>query len=303
MKVVSSRKKVSGLTLVELMVSLVIGLVVVGAVILQYLGTGTSSRQQSAASQLTEDAQIALSILTRELQLAGYSQPVGLSPVTITSPVAAFVRTVASAPIYGCTGGSATKAVGMGHACQAGLVSSSFEVNYEADTSDAITTSSNVPTSCIGTALVATPVTVTTGTGTTSLSVYPSSNWFFITATAALGIPELHCQGPTGGSHPLVENVETMTVLYGQADPDLADSRTAVRYLSAADIGTTDAAWNKVVSVRLCIRMRSAFPVRTNEDVASFLDCDYTTKTLSPDDRRLRRAFFTTVAIRNRTAF
>lgn len=302
----------AGISLVEIMVSLAIGLVVVGAVLLQYLGTGKSSQVQSAGSQMAEDAQIVLSTLTREIQLAGYSQPIGFTAVTSTQPLATFSRTLAaaSAPIYGCTGTMTTPSGMRANGCSLAGNSDAFEVNYEADASNSVLTSGGVPTNCVGNAITATSTGV--GTGTATISTYFSSNIYFITRTAAVGAPELHCQGVSGNAQPLVENVERMTLLFGQGDLTAAPTPSApmrpLRYLTADQVGTSFGGWDRVVSVRICVLMRSAMPVRTNEDSATFLDCDYTLQTppntrYPTDDRRLRRAFFTTVAVRNRSAF
>ena len=64
-----------GRTLLELMISISIGLVVIGAVFVVYLGTTASSRQSSANNRISEDAAIAMAILGNNLRMAGYSPP------------------------------------------------------------------------------------------------------------------------------------------------------------------------------------------------------------------------------------
>jgi len=99
-----SRSRMQGLSMVEVMVSLVIGLVVVGAVMVSYLSAGKLSRQQAAYAEMNENAQIALGILTKDLLLAGYAQPsqyVTVGTVTTTS------RTYTGRPVFGCDTGFA----------------------------------------------------------------------------------------------------------------------------------------------------------------------------------------------------
>jgi type IV pilus assembly protein PilW len=72
---VGSRRRTSaerGLTLVELMVSLAVGLVLVLAAALAYLGTRTTASSMDQVSQLNESGKLALDILAREIQMSCY---------------------------------------------------------------------------------------------------------------------------------------------------------------------------------------------------------------------------------------
>ena len=55
-----SRSVQAGRTLVELMISLVIGLVIVGAIMAIYLSTAGTSKQSNAVTRMSEDAAIAI---------------------------------------------------------------------------------------------------------------------------------------------------------------------------------------------------------------------------------------------------
>jgi type IV pilus assembly protein PilW len=109
-----------------------------------------------------------------------------------------------------------------------------------------------------------------------------------------------------GGAESLVDNVDDMKFWYGEAKPIVnpddiinPDFRRAVRYVSAANVSD----WNRVVSVRICLLMRSGEPVFDTELTATptYLDCDSAQQNLP--DRYLRRAYFTTTTLRNRMAF
>jgi type IV pilus assembly protein PilW len=54
--------------------------------------------------------------------------------------------------------------------------------------------------------------------------------------------------------------------------------------------------WRKVPAVRICVVVRSESPVLT--DLAPYLSCDG--KLADPPDLRLRRAYATTVVLRNK---
>ncbi len=91
--------------------------------------------------------------------------------------------------------------------------------------------------------------------------------------------------------------MESMTVRYGVEG---AIAKQAAVYVPAASV--TD--WGRVVGVRICLVMRSSEPVLTSEDLAirnTYLNCNQVATTLP--DRYARRAFFTTIALRNRMAY
>ena len=60
-----------GFSLIELMVSLTIGLIISVAAFAAYLGIAAASRMAEAQGRMNEDAQAALTILTQQLRMAG----------------------------------------------------------------------------------------------------------------------------------------------------------------------------------------------------------------------------------------
>jgi len=136
-----------------------------------------------------------------------------------------------------------------------------------------------------------------------------ADNRFYIGTTTAIVSPSLYCKGNGGGAtaQPLVENVEDLQFLYGTVSTGTtATTATVAGYLRAdevASLATTPAddptRWGKVMSVRVCIVVRSENPVVTDAASAQYLKCDGTVDT-SQTDLRLRRAYATTVVLRNR---
>ena len=57
--------------------------------------------------------------------------------------------------------------------------------------------------------------------------------------------------------------------------------------------------WAKVATVRVCLIVRSETPVAADTDSARYYDCTGTLVT-TPPDLRLRRAYTTTIVLRNR---
>lgn len=99
---------------------------------------------------------------------------------------------------------------------------------------------------------------------------------------------------PTGPTNPieLVEGIEDMQILYG-ADTD-ATPDGAANYYVPADTAGLD--MDKVVSIRVSILIRSM----DDGLAAQPLAYTYNSVTVTPSDRRIRRVFTSTIALRNR---
>ncbi|NDP60779.1 MAG: prepilin-type N-terminal cleavage/methylation domain-containing protein, partial [Oxalobacteraceae bacterium] len=62
---------VKGFSLIELMISLTIGLIITVAAFSAFMGASGASKMAEAQGRMNEDAQAALSILTQQLRMAG----------------------------------------------------------------------------------------------------------------------------------------------------------------------------------------------------------------------------------------
>lgn len=69
----NSRKHQSGLSLIELMIALVLGLIVVSAVFNTFLGSSRSARFSQGLQQMQENGRYGITTLQRGIRLAGYS--------------------------------------------------------------------------------------------------------------------------------------------------------------------------------------------------------------------------------------
>jgi type IV pilus assembly protein PilW len=272
-----------GVSLIELMISLVIGLVVVGAVLISIIGSSKSGKFETAYAQMNEDAQIGLSMLSRDIQMAGYSEPTALvNTGTVPAPVYVLNFGNLATAIFGCdTDFSNPTAVNV--ACGVGA-NAAIEMSYQADTQSTVATG-GAPSDCLGTAIAAGPPFIV-------------KNRYYISAGNS-GRPELYCAGVGGSGQPLIENIDSMRILYGVQVA--ATPRQVVRYVSAASIAGVGAAeWLNVISVRICLIVRSAQPVLNTgaEDTLAYQDCAGVSQT--SNDRYLRRAYFTTSTVRAR---
>jgi type IV pilus assembly protein PilW len=165
-----SRKRHSrGLTLIELMVSMVIGLILMIAVVATYLSASAASRVSDAQGRMNEDAQAALSILAQQLRMAGNNpkQPnyTSLAPRNpVYGPANAYVGSPGTYAVRGCDGrfSNITAAADIpALICDAGGAASpdSIAVSYEADAFNTVPSSagSTTATDCLGQGLTSMP--------------------------------------------------------------------------------------------------------------------------------------------------
>jgi type IV pilus assembly protein PilW len=288
MKPVRMRSRVRGISLIEVLISMVIGLVVVGAVMVSLIGSGNTGRFQSAYAGMNEDAQIGLSILSRDLQMTGYAQPTALVSNGAPSPTYSLTSTTLGSTtfVFGCDTGFANPTAAT-LACGT-AVTPALEVAYQADTGNTMA-NAGVPSDCLGNAIAAGPP-------------YVARNRYFI-STGASGRPELYCasNNAANAAQPLIENIENMKIWYGVSVP--AAPTQVVRYVTATQIAALGAGaaaeWSQVISARICVLARSAEPVlNTTEDPIAYLNCD--SVSANSNDRYLRRAYFTTASVRVR---
>lgn len=312
------------------MISITIGLVIVVAAMSAYLGASTAGKTSEAQSRMNEDAQAALNILAQQIRLAGTNpvqanredafrhNPVydltyvggsvtsygnGTTSYTVSSPVSAF-------SIRGCDGtfsdiitASNLDTLTTCNTPTVAAPSDSIAISYEADKYNTVPTTAGVPTDCVGSA-IPTIINATLGTSTTA-TFRVADNRFYITSTA--NITSLHCKGIGSGTQPLVENIEDMQFTYGTVSTtDASPTATVAGYLNASEVaalGTspaTDATrWGKVLTVRICVVVRSENPTVPNAASGRYVKCDGTTDT-TKTDLRLRRSYSTTVVLRNR---
>ena len=307
-----------GLTLIELLVSLAIGLVIMIAIVSAYIGAAGSSRVAESSARMNEDAQAALAILSQHIKMAGNNpkQP-NYSAASPRNPAFA----TGSFAIRGCDGrfSDVTTAADIGSlTCSTTTGPDSIAIAYEADKYNTVPDASGNATDCLGQALSTTSGTVSmwiaasSSVAVTNTSFHVADNRFYIGTTTAITTPSLFCKGngTSSTAQPLVENVEDMQIEYGVAPSTASTTLTVAGYLTATQVVTqTDLAalpladrWAKVGTVRVCLIVRSENPVAPDAASARYYDCSGALIT-SPPDLRLRRAYSTTIVLRNRMGF
>ena len=330
-----------GFSLVELMISLAIGLVLAAATMSAYLGSSGAFQMAAEQSRMNENAQAALNLLAQNIRMAGYNpqQPNRVDSATSSSsslrnPVYGTTTFTLSGGatsnffVRGCdatfsnieTASSTLDDLTCGATSDSATTPDSIAVSYEADATNTIPTSSGTATDCLGAALPAITATLPVVSGgsavNTSVSYTVADNRFYIATPANSTVPNLYCRGNGTGStaQPLVENIENLQFNYGVLSPaSTTPSDNIAGYLSAAGVvnnsvvdGSSSLStlaieerWLRVISVRICVVVRSEAFVTPSAGSASYLDCAGALTTAP--DRRLRRAYSTTVLLRNRT--
>jgi type IV pilus assembly protein PilW len=309
-----------GLSLVELMVSMTIGLFLMGAVSIIYINTSNSSRASTLESQMNEDAALALELLQQQIRLAGFS-----------NVNASGARRFPSQVVRGCEGDSGATATGSAFAdndaefsalaCNGGgRRPDSFAIRYEATllNSQTVRDAGGVerPGNCAHEALAPWDATATEGAlaGVTSMNL--ADNRYYIDNDVD-GTPSLFCQGRVGpGPAPagygaataLIPNVEDMQVQYavtalpvdGQVIPHQIAGYVDADHLV---LGAPAMNWSRVAALRVCLIVRSARPVPAGDnsraDLGTYQPCDPAAGPVTNNDGFLRRAYVTTIQLRN----
>lgn len=273
-----------GLSLIELVISMAIGLVVVGAVLAAYLGSGVSSRHTQAMLQITEDASVAMNVIRSHLAMAGYSRP-----LSVSAPQQ-FTRAYTRPGLFGCD--SSFKLIAQPiddlDCDPAKSTSDAIAVAFEADSGSSgnSITSGGVPLDCLGNALPR--------SGVAPNDYYLSYSRFYVDQPAGATAKGLYCLGPGNASaQALVENVERMEILYGVA---AVGGAQVIRYAAASELARGDFA--RVVAVRLCVVVASSGPVM--DDPTPYQGCDQFADLTLPPDKRMYRAFSSTMVLHNR---
>ena len=210
----------AGVTLVEMMIALTIGLFIAVALGSIFLNAKSAFLAQDALANLHENERLGISILTTEVQLAGYYPDPGMRNAAEALPAQGNIQTAvqfgAGQAVAGASG--------------AGGASDTLGVRFVSASGDGLM-------NCQG----------SVNTGGSNLLV---SNVFTINANKQL-------QCAVNGNDPvvLVNNVSAMTVLYGT---DSSASGNVDKYLPASDV-TAAGLWSRVKSVQVRLTFATQF--------------------------------------------
>lgn len=257
-----------GLSLIELMVGIVIGLLVVMAAVGSLVFTRVSSQTVGDSSRLQQDASTAFRLIGHHIRQGGARR--------VVEPIAGSANVLFNGLYqgYGLNPATGSAAIvngteGVGTAPDVLQVSHDSEADLGA-------------TDCLGELPVA-------------AAANNIQNRFFYVLNAQ-GVGELRCFGsgassPVGGpGFALVQGVEDFQVWYGFR----AAGTDNVRYRTAGELAVfAPVPWDQVESVMVCLRMRSE---QSNYQGVATTGCQ---NEAIAADGRVRRVFFRVFNIRN----
>jgi type IV pilus assembly protein PilW len=312
----NSRSSQRGLSLVELMISLVLGGLIIAAVGAVYMSSRQSFRTQDAMARMQEGARYAFETMAVDMRQVGFGchQAPGAAPDLVN-----WYTNVLKQPLRGYQDGAGLPASITGEiAGTDALMVLRADKSREVLITAAGTAAADVPFEAGGLALVtydysdasqhaataAAGATYTLGaaeackTGVADSAnnrLLPVAGHLYFIRNNAAGEPSLYREtllaNGTTEAQELVEGVEDMEVLYGEDTsftvaycPEDTASRCSADVYVAAD---AVANWNRVVSVRVSLTMRTVA-----DNIA--------TEVSAEGDRRIRKIFTTTIAVRNR---
>jgi type IV pilus assembly protein PilW len=274
-----------GVTLVELMVSITIGMVIVLFISTLYLNSRTSYRINDDNSRMQEEGRAVMNIIGRNLMQAGFGNLISSDLGTLVSK--ANLTDFAGDALTGCADGFANASDLANKNC-GGTGKLAFQVGYRVDnTAD---TKIGAGTDCNG-------QTVKKLDGTAFGTNEPAFvvNRFYLKTKAGETMQSLYCLGNGGFEQPLLSNVEDMVVTYGittKTDVDADGFKSVEKYVGASDV--TD--WASVISVNVCLELSSPTNNVTPQK-QTYTKCDGTSADAA--DNRLHTSINSVFTLRN----
>jgi type IV pilus assembly protein PilW len=300
----TSRLHQAGVSLVELMIGLVIGMILVVAASSIYLFSKQSFNSSTETSQLEENGRFAINLLTKYIQSAGF---------VMVNPASPAPQVPVDSKISGCDFGltnptaptSATDLVCLTATPTGARRSASLYVYTETDTYNG-TGSSFQGFDCVGNS--STAITVTQGGVSTTTN--QTKSYFFIgnttvqTPNGTVSMGQLSCLSDTSTSsagvqtyqvQPLMPGIEQLAFNY--LLPSTIDPNTA--QVSTTATALTTATWPSVLAVDVCVLAKS-IQAGGNDTGTTYTDCYGSAITATAGE--VYRTFRATVRLRNQTS-
>ena len=349
-----------GLTLVELMVALTIGLMVVVTIGYVYLGAARVFRSLDAASRIQDNVRYAFERISYDVRMAGFTGCSWRTQANTLNPPAAWTHGLFEGSVVGYESGVSTlptdvTGVTRGDALSLVLADNSREyivqshnepsaqfqltANHDLKQGELlvvtdcdhaalfqmtnVNNNNNIATVNHNTGGALTPGNCTKGLGApvqctangTPYEFPPGSRilrlkaYTYYIGTNAAGEPALfrRALGVSGTSatttaDEVIDGIEDMQILLGVDTSPTADGvvdsyTTADQVPVIAPGATAGEQWQRVLAVRVHLLAASTAQQEVNTQIQPYA---YAGASVTPTDRRMRKAFTTTIAIRNR---
>lgn len=258
MKTLQTSPRQSGVTLIELMVGLAIGLLVVAVAMGALMVSRGISGTVSDASGIQQQGAYILRVVSQQLRQTGSlylnPDPVGGNSTDVLSPVAFEIKADAV--------GSGNSFVQEESLSGAGTTVTTAFKRYQ----DNVFVADNATSSTIGTDFLARNCVGAPGNSSTDQRV---ESTFAFDSTKN----ELQCGGNGTAAQPIAQNVAQFQVTYMVQATDAAGN-TTVQYVKGSDMpaAATDPTWRRVQGVQVCLVLYGSEPVDMPA-VSSYTDC------------------------------
>ncbi len=240
-------KKQQGFTLIELMITLVLSLLITYGIAQVLVSANQSSSSSDGVSQAQETARFVMSFLGKQIRVAGLDS---ITDDGISTPA-----------VIGCD----VAALNAINACPFESNAGATEANITLTAADAA--AGTISGDRIAIAWVPPDGTTTDCTGTSNAAFVDGTiivNVFWVTFDDAANSNSLFCQGhffdgtnvlATNAAQAIANGVETLQVLYGEADTELPSNfeRNVSHYVNSDQV--TD--WDRVFGIKISVMTRS----------------------------------------------
>ncbi|GAB4217365.1 MAG: hypothetical protein Fur007_19350 [Rhodoferax sp.] len=308
-----------GVTLIELMVSLAIGLVIALVASVAYMAVRSNATAMDANSQISQDGKMALDLIARDIQMAGFypgvftpaQEPVGgrpyyFNPKGTQQPYDQGIfgcdKKIFDPTSAKCTDDSNSDSIVLNYF----LAQRKEDLGLNNDIVKKDCLFNNLSNDADNTPLAANGVLFVSNRYAVKTSTYDraSTGSAGNDSTIQVTTGSLMCHGNGGTSYqPILDGVVQLRLRYGVA----GTSEAPERYYSASEVsglGTQDGrtGWQRVTAVQVCLVMQSIVGgVDTPPEGVkrSYQDCDGKTVDIASTDHSVYRTFSRTVAARN----
>lgn len=319
-----AERRQAGFSMIEMVISVSVGLLVTAAVVYTVTNSGVSGRQQEVKVAGHDQGNLAMAQLAEYLRISGFTTP-------NSEVVAPDVFAEGRASVFGCQSGFVDPEQpwdDLRCAPANAQASEALAVRFQPG-------EGGRNWDCMGNTIIDPDQAARQGGGASSteashdyLNAVPGAltfeevqQVFYVkTAGTATGNPGLFCRSNTvpGKEQLIADNVDQFRVTYGLSslkhsaqgentpfDPPVLEGRTAM-YRKASQLSREctpgampENSWCAVNTVQLCLVMRSQDNVNDAPNTP-YVDCQGNVQQVA--DRRLRQAFTMTVAVRNKVS-